>query len=80
MACGMRCRKASPSNPPDAKLKRTFKSDECSLAFCRGMKKRMRKGAALMTAVEAMACVHSSLVDSNPPENGARKFQPAACS
>ena len=52
MACGMRWRKASPSKPPEAKLKSTFSRVLCWLVLSRGMRKRMRKGAALMTAVE----------------------------
>ena len=53
MAWGMRWRKASPSKPPEAKLKSTFSRVLCWLVLSRGMKKRITKGAALMTTVEA---------------------------
>ena len=52
MAWGMRCRKASPSSPPDAKLSSTFNRVLCSVAFSSGMRKRITKGAALIRRVE----------------------------
>jgi hypothetical protein len=51
----MRWRKASPNSPPEAKLSRTLRREEWSLAFSRGMQKRIKKGAALMIAVEMKA-------------------------
>jgi len=55
-AWGMRWRNASPSKPPDAKLKSTLRSFWCWSVFdCTGMRKRMRKGAALMSRVAPIA-------------------------
>ena len=51
----MRCRNASPSRPPEAKLSKTFKKDECSEASLIGIQQRIKNGAALMKAVEEMA-------------------------
>ena len=51
----MRWRKASPRRPPDAKLRRTLRKFECSDALLMGMKKRMKKGAALTRSVEERA-------------------------
>lgn len=54
----MRCKKASPRRPPEAKLRRIFRRDWCSALLSIGMKNRITKGAALMSRVEPMASTH----------------------
>ena len=57
-AWGIKCRNASPNNPPAAKLRSTLRRDECSCALRRGMMNKMKNGAALMTAVDNNEYIH----------------------
>lgn len=54
----MRCKKASPSRPPEAKLRRTFSKGWCSALLEIGMKNNITKGAADMSKVEPKASSH----------------------
>lgn len=55
MAWGIKCRKASPKRPPEAKLKMILRSHSFSLLLSSGMKNRIKKGAALISNVAKMA-------------------------
>lgn len=50
----MRCRKASPSKPPDAKARSVFRRGCIFSVLSKGTKYRIKKGAALMSNVEPM--------------------------
>lgn len=56
---GIKCKKASPNSPPDAKLKSIFKNDSCSSLWSIGMKKSTKNGTTLMATVDASALAHS---------------------
>ena len=59
IACGMRCRNASPSSPPEAKLSSTFSSGCCSRAFSSGISSNTITGEMLISAVEPSDIAHS---------------------
>lgn len=56
MACGIRCRNASPSRPPEANASRVFSRGCISSVLSSGMANRMKNGAALIRSVELSEC------------------------